>query len=442
MTVCWAPSAWVGRSLERDVRISADDTGRIEAIGLGEKAAAGDIVLDGVVHPGAVNAHSHAFHRLLRGRTHGDGGTFWTWRRLMYRESGRLDPERYRRVATAVYAEMVAAGWTSVAEFHYVHHGPDGSPYAAHAMERALADAAVDAGIRLTLLDTCYLAGGFGALLGEEQRRFGDGTAERWLDRLASLRETFAAAYDPGQVLVGAAVHSVRAVPEAALAEIAAGLDPSLPLHVHLSEQPGENADCLKATGLTPTGLLSRHGLLSPRLSAVHASHLTEGDISMLGDAGVTIVMCPTTEADLGDGIGPARDLADAGAVIALGTDQHAVIDPMLEARALEHGERLASGQRGRFTPAALREALSIGGAASTGRDSGALRVGAPCDLIAIDPSSVRTEGAEPDQLLLAATAADVRTVVIGGRVRARDGRHTGLGDPAELLRKAKEAMA
>jgi formiminoglutamate deiminase len=441
VTAFWAAAAWVDGVLARDVRISAHN-GLIDAIESGTTARAGDTVLDGVVHPGAVNAHSHAFHRLLRGRTHSGGGSFWTWRTLMYREAGRLDPERYRRVAAAVYAEMVAAGWTSVAEFHYVHHAPDGTPYAAHAMERALADAAVDAGIRLTLLDTCYLAGGFGAPLAAEQRRFGDGSAERWLDRLASLRETISAEYDPGQVLVGAAVHSVRAVPEAALAAVATGLDPSLPLHVHLSEQPAENADCLKATGFTPTGLLARHGLLSPRLSAVHATHLTRGDVKLLGDAGATVVMCPTTEADLGDGIGPARALADAGAVIALGTDQHAVVDPMLESRALEHGERLASGRRGRFDPAALRAALSVGGAASTGRDLGVLRVGAPCDLIAVDPASSRTEGSEPDQLLLTATAADVATVVIGGRVRARGGRHTDLGDPAELLRKAKEAMA
>ncbi|WP_112134581.1 formimidoylglutamate deiminase [Glycomyces dulcitolivorans] len=441
MTAFWAEAALVDGVLARDVRISAHN-GLIEAIESGAAARAGDTVLDGVVHPGAVNAHSHAFHRLLRGRTHAGGGSFWTWRTLMYREAGRLDPERYRRVAAAVYAEMVAAGWTSVAEFHYVHHAPDGTPYAAHAMERALADAAVDAGIRLTLLDTCYLAGGFGAPLAAEQRRFGDGSAERWLDRLASLREAIRADYDPGQVQVGAAVHSVRAVPEAALAAIATGLDPSLPLHVHLSEQPAENADCLKATGFTPTGLLARHGLLSPRLSAVHATHLTRGDVKLLGDAGATVVMCPTTEADLGDGIGPARALADAGAVIALGTDQHAVIDPMLEARALEHGERLASGRRGRFDPAALRAALTVGGAASTGRDLGVLRVGAPCDLIAVDPASTRTEGSEPDQLLLTATAADISAVVIGGRVRARGGRHTDLGDPAELLRKAKEAMA
>jgi formiminoglutamate deiminase len=440
VTAFWAAAAWVDGALARDVRINAHN-GLIDAIESGTTARAGDTVLDGVVHPGAVNAHSHAFHRLLRGRTH-SGGSFWTWRTLMYREAGRLDPERYRRVAAAVYAEMVAAGWTSVAEFHYVHHAPDGTPYAAHAMERALADAAVDAGIRLTLLDTCYLAGGFGAPLAAEQRRFGDGSAERWLDRLASLREAISAEYGPGQVLVGAAVHSVRAVPEAALAAVATGLDPSLPLHVHLSEQPAENADCLKATGFTPTGLLARHGLLSPRLSAVHATHLTRGDVKLLGDAGATVVMCPTTEADLGDGIGPARALADAGAVIALGTDQHAVVDPMLESRALEHGERLASGRRGRFDPAALRAALSVGGAASTGRDLGVLRVGAPCDLIAVDPASSRTEGSEPDQLLLTATAADVATVVIGGRVRARGGRHTDLGDPAELLRKAKEAMA
>lgn len=443
MSAYWAPFAWVGDRLEREVRIAVDDRGRIAAIDTGVQAGQEDVILDGVLLPGAVNAHSHAFHRLLRGRTHGGEGSFWTWRELMYREAARLDPESYRAVATAVYAEMVAAGWTSVAEFHYVHHRPGGEPYGlAHAMERALADAAVATGIRLTLLDTCYLAGGFGAPLAEEQQRFEDDDAQAWLDRVASLRAAIVRDYDPDAVIVGAAVHSVRAVPEQALALIAERLDPKLPLHVHLSEQPAENRDAIAATGLTPTGILARHGLLAPRLSAVHATHLTDEDIELLGAAGASIVMCPTTEADLGDGIGPARRLADAGAVIALGTDQHAVVDPLLEVRALEHGERLGSGARGRFTLDALRVAMTSGGAASTGRAVGVLEVGAHCDLIVLDRSSTRTQGSEPEQLLLTATAADVLTVVIGGAVRARAGRHEQLGDPAGLLRTAMEETA
>lgn len=435
----WAAQVLTDGRIEQRVRITARPDGTIGAVTPDTDALLGDTVLDGLVQPGAVNAHSHAFHRLLRGRTHGDGGSFWTWRDLMYQEARRLDPDRYEAVATAVYAEMVTAGWTSVAEFHYVHHRPDGTPYGPpdgvpHAMERALARAASVTGIRLTLLDTCYLAGGVGIPLSEEQSRFGDGSIGGWLDRFDRLRRAIASEFDAQQVTVGAALHSVRAVPAAALAVVSAELDPSVPLHMHVSEQPAENEQCLRATGLTPVGLLHENGLLTPRFSAVHATHLSAEDIDMLGAARATVVMCPTTEADLGDGIGPARALSDAGAVIALGTDQHAVVDPLLEARALEHGERLGSGRRGVFSPAELVHALGEGGTASTGRSAGRIEVGLPCDLIEIDTATVRTAGSEPDQLVLAATAADVVTVVVGGRVVARNGEHTALGDVGALL--------
>jgi formiminoglutamate deiminase len=435
VTRFWAPRAWIGDAVASGVRLTASD-GVLTAVDTDRTPDAADHRLDGLVLPGAVNAHSHAFHRLLRGRTHGDGGSFWTWRELMYREAGRLDPASYERVATAVYAEMVAAGWTSVAEFHYVHHAPDASPYAPpHAMERALARAAEASGIRLTLLDTCYLSSGFGTPLEPAQRRFGDTDAVAWLARLSALRSAFADEYP--KVVVGAAVHSVRAVPIDALELIGAELDPAMPLHVHLSEQPAENEACLDATGLTPTGLLARSGLLSSRLSAVHATHLTDDDIAALGAARATIVMCPTTEADLGDGVGPARRLADAGARIALGTDQHAVVDPLLEARALEHGERLASGRRGRFSPAELVVALTRGGAAAVGRPVGRIAVGEPCDLLVVDESSARTAGSDPGQLVLSATAHDVTRVIIGGHERAAGGVHTDLGPVGDLLRKA-----
>ncbi|WZH38410.1 MAG: formimidoylglutamate deiminase [Microbacterium enclense] len=435
MTRFWAPRAWVGDAVAAGVRISAS-AGLITSVETGAIPDADDHRLDGLVLPGAVNAHSHAFHRLLRGRTHGDGGSFWTWRELMYREAGRLDPASCERVATAVYAEMVAAGWTSVAEFHYVHHAPDASPYdPPHAMERALARAAEATGIRLTLLDTCYLSSGFGKPLEPAQQRFGDTDAAAWLARLSALREVFGSEHP--EVVVGAAVHSVRAVPVAALERIGAELDPAIPLHVHLSEQPAENAACLEETGLTPTALLARSGLLSSRLSAVHATHLTDDDIAALGAATATIVMCPTTEADLGDGVGPARRLADAGARLALGTDQHAVVDPLLEARALEHGERLSSGRRGRFAPAELVAALTRGGAAAVGRSVGRIAVGEPCDLLVVDETSARTAGSDPGQLVLSATAHDVTRVIIGGRERAADGAHTDLGPVGDLLRKA-----
>lgn len=405
--------------------------------------------------PAPVNAHSHAFHRILRGRTHAtavpkassasgasDGpasgaGDFWVWREQMYEAAATLTPEDYERLATAVFAEMVVTGFSAVGEFHYLHHRPGGQPYPDHDMERALARAAVTAGIRLTLLDTCYLSGGLDTAgaplpLSDTQRRFSDGDAHGWITRWERLAAALAEEDGgSGLVTLGAAFHSLRAVPEEALEPLAAWTreHPDVPLHIHLSEQPAENTAVEAAYGTSPTALLDRHGLLGPRLSAVHATHLSPDDIRLLGDHSVTIVMCPTTEADLADGIGPARELADAGAVIALGTDQHAVVDPYLEMRALEHGERLRSGTRGRFSPAEISAAARAGGLRSLG-------LAENDDHILVDAGSLRTAGSRPDQLPLTATAADVASVVINGTELARDGVHTRLGPPAELYRE------
>ncbi|RAX50596.1 formimidoylglutamate deiminase [Arthrobacter sp. AQ5-05] len=389
--------------------------------------------------PAPVNAHSHAFHRILRGRTHqgadGGAGNFWTWREQMYEAAAGLTPAGYQQLATAVFAEMVVNGYSAVGEFHYLHHDVDGAPYTGadeHGMELALARAAKAAGIRLVLLDTCYLQGGLDAQgtvleLNETQQRFSDGDVAGWLARHNSLA-TALRQLDAGEGLVslGAAIHSVRAVSPQALEQIAAGLDPALPLHVHLSEQPAENESCRAAFGMTPTGLLERAGLLGPRLSAVHATHLSDADIAALGAAGAGIVMCPTTEADLGDGIGPARELANAGAIISLGSDQHAVLDPYLEQRGLEYGERLRSGQRGRFAPAEISAAAREGGLRSLG-------LAGNDDHIAVRTDTMRTAGSRTAQLPLTATAADIAEVHINGQLVARDGIHTTLGDPADL---------
>lgn len=423
----------------RGVRLEAHD-GVITAITPDTRPEAGDTKLEGVVFPAAANAHSHAFHRILRGRTHEGRGDFWVWREQMYTSASELTPGKYEKLAIAVFAEMVASGFSSVAEFHYVHHQPDGAPYSEpHAMELALARAAMSAGIRLTLLDTLYLAGGIGSPLSPEQARFGDTDVHAWLHRLASLRAAIAADFPADRVSVGAALHSVRAVPEEDLKVVAAQLPGDIPLHIHLSEQPAENQACLEAYGTTPTGLLARHGLLTDRLSAVHSTHLTPEDITSLGQARATVVMCPSTEADLADGIGPARELSDAGATIALGTDQHAVIDPWVEMRTLEHGERLGSGQRGRFTPQELLQAATAGANRSmaTPVARAALEAGTICDLMAVDPDSTRTAGSRPLQLAFSATASDVTAVVIGGELLASHGVHTRLGKPGTLLTEA-----
>jgi formiminoglutamate deiminase len=413
----------VGLTVAGSVRIEQED-GVITAVLPGAVRSDGDLALTGLVLPGLANGHSHAFHRALRGRTHANGGTFWTWREEMYRVANTLDPESYRELATAVFAEMVLAGYTLVGEFHYLHNRPDGSRYEnATAMEDAVVEAASAAGIRLTLLDTLYLAGGAGHPLEPAQRRFSDDTVAGWVERRDAVRFGSLARG-------GAAIHSVRAVPPelfGAIRDVTRGLS----LHAHVSEQRAENEDARAAFGATPTAVFAEAGLLDASFTAVHGTHLADADIQLLG--GSTVCFCPTTERDLADGIGPAGALVNAGARLSLGSDQNAVIDPFEEIRGLEMDERLATGERGRFAPGQLLTAASANGYASLGWDGGRIEVGALCDLVAIDLGSPRTAGVSPDQAWLAATSADVMTVVVGGAVRVSEGRHV-LGDVGALL--------
>lgn len=420
----WCERAWLPDGVADRVLVRVDN-GTITSVSTVDTIPLGVRRLHGVVLPGFANAHSHAFHRALRGRTHDGGGTFWTWRDGMYALAAKLTPKSYYRLARAVYAEMAVAGVSCVGEFHYLH---DRSNEFGHALRQA----AEDAGIRLTLLDTCYLRGGIDTPLNEVQERFSDGSAEAWASRVSELK-------DDAVLRVGAAIHSVRAVPRDEISVVARAF-PDKPLHVHLSEQPAENEACLLAYGLTPTELLSEEGALSTRTTAVHATHLTSHDIALLGESGTGACFCPTTEADLADGIGPARELANAEVPLSLGSDQNAVVDPLLEARALEHGERLRTGERGRFSPQELLSALTNHKALGWS-EAGRIEVGAPADFVAVRMDSPRTAGSLPEQVMLSATASDVDTVVVGGRVVASGGKHETLGDTGRLLADAIEEL-
>ncbi|HEX5533985.1 MAG TPA: formimidoylglutamate deiminase [Actinomycetales bacterium] len=437
MTSYWCEYAWLEAGAVGGVRVTTAE-GRITGVEAGVEPAEEDVRLPGVVLPGFANAHSHAFHRALRGRTHDRGGTFWTWRERMYAIADRLDPDSYLALARAAYAEMALAGVTAVGEFHYLHHDRGGSPYAdPNAMGQALIQAAAEAGVRLTLLDTCYVAGGLDAgghlPLDEVQVRFTDGDAEAWATRLNLLN-------DSETVRIGAAIHSVRAVPADQLSPLVTAAK-GRPLHVHLSEQPKENQACEAFYGLTPTALLAERGVLGPDTTAVHATHLTLGDIELLGSTRTTVCACPTTEADLADGIGPFRALADAGSPLSVGTDQHALVDLLEETRLVESYERLATGERGRFTPAALLDVLTVNGHVCLGwDDAGRIAAGNRADLVAVRLDSPRTAGSTPEQVVMAARASDVDTVVADGRVIVQEGRHV-LSDVGSLLMNAIEPL-
>lgn len=438
----WCDLAWLGGDTAvAGVLVEVDGVGIISSVTAGVACPSDAHRLSGLTLPGMANTHSHAFHRAVRGRTQTGIGSFWTWREQMYAAAARLDPDSYFRLARATYGEMVLAGITCAGEFHYLHHGPGGVPYGnPNAMGEALVAAAAEAGLRLTLLDTCYLNGGIGVEPTEVQMRFSDGDGSSWASRASAMRAT-------DLCRVGAAIHSVRAVDPATIELVAAWAQhQGVPLHAHVSEQPGENEQCLSAYGLTPVALLAGRGALVEGFTAVHATHATDGDIGLLGGSGSTVCLCPTTERDLADGIGPARALRDAGATLALGTDSHAVIDVFEEARAVELDERLASLVRGSHdAPSLLRAATSHGYDSLGWTGGGLLRPGAPADLVSIRLDSVRTAGWSPaaalEAVVFAATAADVHHVVVGGDVVVTGGRHSSIDVAAELTAAIGDLM-
>ena len=439
-TTWWCEHAWRGGDSVADGVLLTVADGRITAIDIGTAPPLDASRLRGLVIPGLANAHSHAFHRALRSRTQRDRGSFWTWRDLMYCAAERLDPDRYRRLTRAVYAEMALAGITAVGEFHYVHHDAGGAHYVdPNAMGRAVIAGAADAGIRLTLLDTCYLSSApDGSPLTGIQQRFGDGSGEDWAQRVEALRRQVVAA---PTVVVGAALHSVRAVPVEhmpAVIEWAAALN--VPLHVHSSERPREVEQCLSVYGRTPTAVLRDAGALGRHSTVVHATHLTAQDIGDLVRTSTGVCFCPTSERDLGDGIGPAPALLAGRGLFSLGSDSHAVIDMFEEARAVELDERLASGKRGTIVAEPLLRAATFDGQHALGwADAGVLAVGMRADLVAVQLDSIRTAGGGPtaENVVFAATAADVTDVVVDGRTVVAGGRHVSIPNVAAELASA-----
>ncbi len=400
--------------------------------------------------PGLANAHSHTFQRLFRGRAEGraaGGDTFWTWREQMYRAAAFVTPEDVYDVARATFLEMVCAGITVVGEFHYLHRDARGLAYEdANLLSRQVIWAAQSVGLRICLLRTAYFRAGFRREPHPGQRRFYEAPDE-FLHNLEDLAGSVAGA---AGVTVGAAPHSVRAVGLGDLKAVAGMVRSrkrgAMPLHMHVSEQVGENAACVAEYGRTPVALLAEHGVLGAEVTLVHAIHLTEAEREAVAAAGATICSCPTTERNLGDGTFPAEEAARLGIRVALGTDSQAQIDLLEDARELEYHLRLRDQQRGILdgtvrTGWARREAIgqalfqsaSRNGYEALGLAGGELKAGQPADFFTIDLNDLSVLGVDAESLAAQAVFAlnkgAVRDVAVGGRMILREGRHAAEED-------------
>ena len=433
------PAGWAA-----DVLLAWDGQGRLTGVTAGTVPPAGVAVAAGPVLPGMPNLHSHAFQRGMAGLTELRGGagddSFWSWRTLMYRFALRITPAQLEALAYGLYVEMLEAGYTAVCEFHYVHHQPDGQPYADDAeLALAVLRAAQRAGIGLTLLPVLYQSSGFGAAPpGPGQRRFIRATDSmlRLLERLKPLCTAQGAR-------LGLAPHSLRAVPPAALRDVLAGLDaidPTAPIHIHIAEQTQEVADCLAWSGQRPVAWLLDHAPVDARWCLVHATHMDADEYRRAAASGAVAGLCPSTEANLGDGIFdlPAWRTADgrASGAWGIGSDSHISVNPAEELMLLEYSQRLATRRRNVAASAAhpqvateMTLAAVRGGAQAAGRALAGLAPGQQADLVVLDAAHPALAGLAPGQQLAGHVFASsrgsaVQGVFVGGRQRVAAGRH------------------
>jgi formimidoylglutamate deiminase len=405
------------------------------------------------VLPGMPNLHSHAFQRAMAGLAERRGpgeDSFWTWRETMYAFAEAIDPDDMKAIATQVYVEMVKAGYTQVCEFHYLHHGPRGVPYADPAtMSLALVEAAAEAGIGLTLLPVLYMTGGFdGRALNERQQRFHHdvGRYVSLLERLVPLQNDM--------LRIGVALHSLRAVPEDAMrAVLATGVCRDMPIHIHIAEQIGEVQDCLAARGARPVEWLLDHADVDARWTLVHATHLTPHETARLAKTGAVAGLCPTTEANLGDGVFPLAAFIDAGGTLGIGSDSHISVSPVEELRWLEYGQRLLTRHRNvaarhpeESVGTVLWQRALDGGAQAASADVGRLVAGSRADLLVLDDRSpllaARGEADAIDSFLFAGNTPLVRDVMVGGHWRVRDFAHVAEARAAAAYRGVVEKLA
>ena len=458
----FAENAWLSDGWHRNVRLDLDERGHFDRVG-SDADPQGTSRVGRWVLPGVPNLHSHAFQRAMAGlaerQTHPQD-SFWTWREVMYGFAAKFGPQALRDVAAMLYAEMLEAGYTSVCEFHYLHHAPDGRPYDDPAeMSLALIEAARETGIGLTLLPTLYMTGGFdGRALGERQKRFGHDVAGylRLVERLQSLQTAQA---DDSRLQVGLCFHSLRAVPEAAMREVLeATRARTVPVHIHIAEQIGEVQDCLAVRNARPVEWLLDRMPVDLRWTLVHATHLTEEETRGIAKSGATVAICTTTEANLGDGLFPLRPYLEAGGHWGVGSDSHISVSPVEELRWLEYGQRLVARRRNiavlphmTSTGECLYAHALAGGARGTlqpvgwfgGADASA--PGTRADFLVLEDEAPELVGTQPgdavDRWIFSGNRNLVREVYVAGRRAVEQGRHVQRDAIAARYRRTLESL-
>jgi formimidoylglutamate deiminase len=440
----WLPDlVYQGGRFASGLAIVCDPNGRIARISASDQDLRSARRLPRrAILPGLVNVHSHSFQRAIRARTEhrtaADRDTFWTWREAMYHAATRLSPEDIYHVARMAFMEMLLSGITTVGEFHYLHHAPDGMPYEdRNLLAKQVVRAAEETGLRIALQRTAYVRAGWQRAPNPGQARFITPRVEDFIDDTDSLRASLASRYASDRAWVSVAPHSVRAVPMPYLLEVARYAElHNLKVHMHVSEQPAEIEACEAEYGARPIALLREHRILSESFTAVHAIHITDAEIEFLRDAKAMVCACPTTERNLGDGIGPTEQLASRGVGICYGTDSNVQIDLLEDARQLEYHARLKLLQRAVLAPAAGVESLAAllfdnatrTGAESVGASAGSLETGRLADFFTVDLNDPSIAGAGEDSLLsnivFSSERTAIREVFAGGRLVVEDGRH------------------
>lgn len=446
--------AWLADGWHRNVVISVDPGGDIVDVATGDTVTAARMI-NGAAIAGMPNIHSHAFQRAMAGLVEQSGGkddSFWTWRETMYDVASRITPDCLNGVAAQLYADMVKAGYTSVCEFHYLHSpgGLAGEPSHEQrlAMSQALVDAATTAGIGLTLLPTLYQTSDFGgAPPTERQRQFSMETRE-YLDLLDALRQSLQRS---PQLEVGMALHSLRAVPPESLRMVLDSQRDRQVIHIHIAEQEREVQACLERTGKRPIEWLLDNAPVDRHWCLVHATHATAAELQRVAAAGAVVGLCPTTEANLGDGIFPMETLLEAGGAFAIGSDGHVSLSPIEELRWLEYQARLARRQRGVLSDgklsggALLWQKACTAGARVSGRPIGELAAGKRADVVVLDLNSplftARSDDSIIDTFVFSGTSEAVRDVMVGGRWLVQDRRHFAETAVAAGYKRALQKM-